>query len=253
MDSDVTVVITSCGRQDLLEVTMDSFLEFNSYPIRHYFITEDSGIPGINDKLKRKYSALPITWIESGEQRGQLACLDDAYSRLETKYIFHCQDDWEFYRGGFIEQSKPILENCHGALQVLIRAEYDTGGHPLDAEVYVLATETGEIRFRRYSYNYLDRYHGFSWNPGLRRLSDYRALGKYAPYKHEAEVGMAYKLRLYSAVILCGKGYVRHIGDGRHVVDPVREKAWKPSRVYQRIADLSWKLYRAPRHKMFTR
>src|SRR5437879_124643 len=94
MDSDVTVVITSCGRQDLVEVNVDSFLKFNTYPIRQFIITEDSGIPGINDKLKRKYSALPITWIEPGEKRGQLACIDDAYSRVETKYIFHCEDDW---------------------------------------------------------------------------------------------------------------------------------------------------------------
>ena len=32
--SHVTVVITSCGRQDLLEVTLDSFLAHNSFPIR---------------------------------------------------------------------------------------------------------------------------------------------------------------------------------------------------------------------------
>jgi len=39
---DVTAVITSCGRFDLLEETLDSFFEFNTYPIKKIIITEDS-------------------------------------------------------------------------------------------------------------------------------------------------------------------------------------------------------------------
>src|SRR5271170_1236016 len=48
--SDVTVVVTSCGRQDLLERTMDSFLKYNRYPISKYIIVEDSGDVSMNDQ-----------------------------------------------------------------------------------------------------------------------------------------------------------------------------------------------------------
>lgn len=252
MDSDVTVVITSCGRQDLLEVTLDTFLQFNTYPINHFIITENSGIPGINDKLKQKYSSLPVRWIEHSEKRSPLACIDDAYSHVETKYIFYCEDDWEFYRKGFIEKSKAILENCRAVLQVMIKAEYDANGHPLDPEVYVLMTEAGKIKFRRFSYNFEDRWHGFSFNPGLRRLSDYRDLGRYAPYVTESNISIAYKLRLFSAVILCGKGYVRHIGEGRHVVTPITGKYWMPARLFQRIGTVRRRLMYA-RHRLSAR
>jgi hypothetical protein len=53
-------------------------------------------------------------------------------------------------------------------------------------------------------------------------LADYKALGDYTRYKDEIGISHAYKSRLFSAVILCGMGSVRHIGDERHIVDPTR-------------------------------
>ena len=225
-DSDVTVVITSCGRQDLLERTIDSFLRCNTYPVARFIVTEDSATAGINDKLKAKYAALPFLWIEESQRRGQLACIDDAYGRVATKYIFHCEDDWEFYDKGFVEKSRIILENCPGVMQVWLRAEFDTNGHPLDPDEYAAGNGTEKIEFRRLSYGYTNgagnTWHGFSFNPGLRRLADYQAIGGYARYHDEVGVSYAYKSRLFSAVILCGMGAVRHIGDERHVIDAAR-------------------------------
>ena len=41
--SDITLVVTSCGRFDLLKRTLASFDLFNTADIREVFITEDSG------------------------------------------------------------------------------------------------------------------------------------------------------------------------------------------------------------------
>jgi hypothetical protein len=225
VSSDVTVAVTACQRPDLLERTLDSFLRFNTYPIARFIVTEDSGVAGINDKLTAKYAALPILWIEEPRQRGQIACIDDAYSRVETKYIFHCEDDWEFYDKGFIDKSRVILENCPGVMQVWLRAEFDTNGHPLEPDEYAAGNGSETIEFRRLAYGYKNNgntWYGFSFNPGLRRLADYKALGDYARYKNEIGVSYAYKARLFSAVILCGMGSVRHIGDDRHMFDATR-------------------------------
>ena len=220
--SDVTVVITSCGRQDLLRRTLDSFLRFNTYPISRFIITEDSGIAGINDPLKQRYAVLPMFWIERPEKRGQIACIDDAYSRVETKYIFHCEDDWEFYDREFIEKSRVILENCPGVMQVWLRAEFDTNGHPVEPYEWTAGSATRSFGWRRMAYGYTNSngfvWDGFSFNPGLRRLSDYKLVGPYA----EGGISLAYKAHLFSAVILTGNGSVRHIGDQRHIPDPTR-------------------------------
>ena len=50
---EVTFVLTSCGRPDLLEKTLDSFLKYNTFVIKNYIITEDSAIQGINNNLKK--------------------------------------------------------------------------------------------------------------------------------------------------------------------------------------------------------
>ena len=42
MKKEVTLVITSAGRFDLLKETLDSFFEYNTYPIKKIIITEDS-------------------------------------------------------------------------------------------------------------------------------------------------------------------------------------------------------------------
>ena len=44
---EVTVVLTSCNRPDLLEKTLDSFFKYNTYPITTFNIIDDSGVVGL--------------------------------------------------------------------------------------------------------------------------------------------------------------------------------------------------------------
>lgn len=230
--SDVTMVITSCGRQDLLRRTLDSFLRTNTCPIAHFIITEDSAVPGINDQLKQRYHMLPMTWIEVAERRGQIACVDDAYGRVQTKYIFHCEDDWEFSGGFYVEKSRFILESCPGVMQVWLRADNDTNGHPVEPHEWSASNGKETFGWKRLAYGYRNQngfvWDGFSFNPGLRRLSDYKMIGPYRQYKTENGISLAYKARLFSAVILSGNGFVRHIGDERHMPDPSRTMSTAP-------------------------
>ena len=191
--SDTTAVITSCGRQDLLEITIDSFLKFNSYPIQQYIITEDSGIQNVNDSLKAKYSHLPILWIENPNRRGQVACIDDAYTRVRTKYIFHCEDDWLFFRPGFIEKSRIILEKSPAILQVWLRSERDTQYHPIEPDILRAVSGDEVVYFSRMCRHYLRVFSGFSFNPGLRRKSDYELLAPYSQYRNEGHISVAYE------------------------------------------------------------
>ena len=80
---------------------------------------------------------------------------------------------------------------------------------------------------------YCDCWHGFTFNPGLRRLSDYRLLGgsyekqprtmyvvaktPTAALPFEVEASAFYHRLGYRAFILEEGGYVRHIGEDRHV------------------------------------
>jgi hypothetical protein len=37
--------------------------------------------------------------------------IDRAYADVTTPFIFHCEDDWRFFRSGFIEESLLLLEH----------------------------------------------------------------------------------------------------------------------------------------------
>ena len=225
----VSVVVTSCGRHDLLQRTLDSFLEFNTSPVEQILVVEDGEDPP--SEVKTHLSRRRIEWISTGCRVGQIAAIDYAYSRVRTPYIFHLEDDWEFHRPRFIERSLAVLKSNPKCLQVWIRALTDTQRHPVEPHLY----HSDGVPWRRLALEYMfgdQPWHGFSFNPGLRRLRDYVSIGGYGrharfdfnkPGAAECAIGKIYRRRDFYAAILAdegGLGYVRHIGRGRHVGAP---------------------------------
>ena len=225
-NSDVTVVITSCGRFDLLQKTLESFVKYNNYPIKKAIITEDSGLDEVHSAIPesmRKYCETII----NRPKLGQIASIDLAYSKVDTPYIFHCEDDWEFYRPNFIEDSKLILEQRPDILQVWLRSYYHdiaihSGYHYLGERelvegipcYHVLSTKEG--------------WYGFSFNPGLKRLSDYKQIGQYGQFGGEKALSIEYH-RTGMKVLTLENDAVAHIGFGSHIED-IREKEKKKRR-----------------------
>ena len=205
----ITFTLTACGRPDLLERTMDSFLEFNTYPINRYKIVDDSTIPGVNDKLIEKYKNLGIEWTHNAERKGQTISIDTIYDDIDTQYIFHCEDDWQFTKHSFIEKSIPILEENPKIILVALRAHNDTNGQSI---------EYHNEDFDLMSLNFNGIWHGFTFNPGLRRLSDYLLVKPYESVGWETELSIKYKELGYRAAILKDK-HVEHIGWNRHIQD----------------------------------
>lgn len=209
---EVTMVITSCGRFSLLRRTLDTFFAFNTYPITEVVITEDSR------------EALP-DWVDLYHPRtrllnprvhaGQVPSIDRAYALVTTPYIFHVEDDWEFYRPGFIEASMAIMEAEPQCITVWLRERTSTNGHPVEGDRLALDHEG---------------WHGFAWSPTLKRLRDYRAIGSYGalvaaypgplpedqPWLKERVVDAEYWRRGFYAKIT-PHGYVKHIGYGWRV------------------------------------
>ena len=209
---DVTAVITSCGRFDLLEETLDSFFEFNTYPIKKIIITEDSTEGKKLEKLISKYKDKKQNFqlIVNKTRLGQLKSIDKAYREIDTKYIFHCEDDWKFLKSGFIEKSMKLLKEDPDLLTVGLRSKKDFKEGFFKKEEYV--SGEGE-KF----YEVKDEI--FTYNPGLRRKSDHDLFGSHEKLKdklYEIELSKFYKERNYRTIYFKEK-YVEHIGDKRHV------------------------------------
>jgi hypothetical protein len=215
----VTLFITACNRPDLLALTLLSFVRYNTYPIEKCIIVEDSDKQHINDFAK-DICNFPVEIIYNGKNIGQIASIEKGYASITTDYIFHCEEDWEFYKPGFIETSMEILNKDPSVITVWLRAYNDTNNHPIELQ------DRGGYRY--VITNYCDVWHGFTLNPGLRRLSDYT---KVAPWKEtckpyydvfgipsETDLSILYHKHGHrGALTLDVDGYVRHIGWDRHV------------------------------------
>lgn len=213
--SDVSLVITSCDRFDLLKRTIDSFDKFNDYPIKQVIITEDSGKNEVKQCIPDAWKE-HTTFIVNNPKLGQMKSIDAAYALLDSEYIFHCEDDWEFYREGFIGESKQLLINDPQALQVWLRSyAHDLKVH----SPYVYQSERKEfahIPFYQVMSHKAD-WQGFSFNPGLRRLKDYQKYAPYAEFSGEKQLSKLYADANRYALILENDA-VLHTGFGSHVV-----------------------------------
>ena len=224
----VTGIVTSCNRHDLLDRALGSFFATNTYPLQRIIVVEDG--ERIAVELQEKYKSESIEWISTGRRVGQIAAVDYVYSRVTTPYIFHFEDDWEFHQAEFIEESLQIMKRHRKCLQVWIRSVHDTSGHPLQPRTY----KVKGARWQKLELDYAGMWHGFSFNPGLRRLADYIAIGGYGncakfdfrrANKAEAAIGHVYRDQGFFAAILVDahrRGYAKHVGSNRHVGPPNR-------------------------------
>ena len=160
----ITFTLTSCNRWNLLEKTLDSFLSLNTYPIERYLLHEDSGNSEIVSKTKAKY---PFIEVLESNRSGLLASVDKLYALVDTEYVLHNEDDWLF-RGNpyFIQESLDILESRPDIHQVWIREEIPNSW----------LEEKTNANYRMVKSCHYGDWTGFSFNPGLRRLSDYKLM-----------------------------------------------------------------------------
>lgn len=225
----VTLVVTSCGRTDLLERTLKSFFEFNTYPISKVIIVEDSGVPQDFSNLYNLIR-IPLKIIVNKTNIGQVASIDKAYAEVETDYIFHCEEDWEFFKPRFIEKSFEILHNDLNLITVWLRAHDDTKNHAImwDEKFDLPSGDHYYLMDPKRKRHWC----GFTWNPGLRRTSDCMI---FHPYNNlevrkeknglniigEIDVSIYYQeLGFRAAITSDPEGYVRHIGGKRHIPLP---------------------------------
>lgn len=164
---DVTLVVTSCNRHDLLERTLRSLLAHADFPAT--VVVEDSPLEP-PAWLWQMEGLGAITWVTNQRRKGQIYSIDRAYAEVKTPFIFHCEDDWQFTSGGFLEESRELLDACPKLWTVSLRGD-KCNGHPL-------AKEEGFPVPVHQPY-WREGWGGCHFNPGLRRLKDWQEIGGY--------------------------------------------------------------------------
>jgi len=238
----ITLAITSCGRMDLLEKTLKSFYKFNTYPIFTTIIIDDS-CGGFDIDRISACIPNPYEFIINSENLGQIRSIDKLYSSINTPYIFHCEDDWEFERSGFIEESLALLERRPEIITMWLRSHNDTNTHPISQSESVEGFDN-KLMQRKYR----GAWSGFTFNPGLRRLADYYLLSPYAEKQiiiakknqsiaSEIDLSIYYdRLGFRAAITTNPLGYVKHIGWGDHIPQEWEKAPF--ARIYIKLRNL---------------
>jgi hypothetical protein len=203
MNRDVTFALTSCGRLDLLERTICSFRKHNTYPIARWIMVEDSGNVDVYETLIHRYTEFEVRFNE--HRIGPIPSMFRLYDGISTPWIFHCEDDWEFYANEFIEPSFSVLEGDANLLQVWL---HDT--NPIVRFLPEVYTTAG-VPYRLLPPVIDGIWCGYSTNPGLRRTSDQDQIDR--SIVHESDVSRQFLKDGRRAAALLSN-YVRHIGDG---------------------------------------
>ena len=219
-EKEVTLFITSCGRPNLLKTTLESFVKYNTYPIKSVILCEDSGIQGIVDFAK-DILPYPIEFCYNKERIGQMKTIEKYIKLVETPYVFHLEDDFEFFDYGFIEHSFQILNSDNNISQVLLEDEqhdyYKVDiGNPL---CYKILTNDPAMKNSNYGDGALNV---FSWRPSLKKKDIAILRIPYEPWDDEYTIELQInKLGKYAVItknIKNGKkGFCTHIGKENHV------------------------------------
>ena len=96
MKKNITFVTTTCKRLWFFEKTMDSFLNqcTDLYVIDKWLCIDDNSSQTDRDIMKEKYPFFEFV-LKTPEQKGHAPSLNIMLERVNTKYVFLLEDDWE--------------------------------------------------------------------------------------------------------------------------------------------------------------
>jgi hypothetical protein len=173
MKTPITFTITSCNRIDLLDKTLNSFMSINNYEINEFIMSDDSGNKEISNYLKTKYDD-KFKIISNNPKVGLSKSLDNLFNSAKNEFIFHCEDDWMFDSNpNLISDSLSILTENPGIHQVSVRHSHSNPHKPVGEKQYTTTSVEYWILTQEFKSMPNQIWNGYSWNPGLRRKSDY--------------------------------------------------------------------------------
>ncbi|WP_068086553.1 glycosyltransferase [Polycladidibacter stylochi] len=210
----IALCITSCGRKNVLEKTLDSFMPYHSGSFSEKYLVEDAGSVDIAQYMKKAYPDVKV--LLNNEQLGQMKSIDKMYSLVKSEYIFHGEDDWLFEAKNTINECFEVLAAEPMVSVVCVRKLSDL------QEKFQRNCIRKEVNGVKYALMPLDihpEWLSFSFNPGLVRKKLWDKYGPYEKYKTEERISIVMK-REGLMVAFLDPGYCHHIGDGMHVNDP---------------------------------
>ncbi|MGO4853448.1 hypothetical protein [Phaeovulum sp. W22_SRMD_FR3] len=207
LNDQITHCLTIGRRPDLLQQTL---LSLRSLPPLATIAINDFG----DSETNAVFTELCPTGqlITPQERLGHHRAVDRLYQSVQTPFIFHNEDDWQFSRCDFLDDAMTLLAADPLISCVCVR---DTNDMPLTdaARADIRTCETKGIRYQRLD-GVHDQWYGYSFNPHLARKQLWEDFGGFSGFEKERHISR--KLRATGGFV----AYLlppacAHIGDGR--------------------------------------
>lgn len=204
---DVTLCLTMGKRPEELKRTLQKLLALQSF----------ARVIAINDFRDEPTNQAFLEVCPDGElicldrQLGHHGAVDYMYGKVQTPYVFHCEDDWLFDESLDLNKAISLLNALPAAAQVCFRDLQDCY---LTDEEKKQAKRCNEQGVDYYRIDHLHpQWYGFTFNPSVFRIDLWRSLGSLSSYKKERHISR--KLRSQGQyTVYMAPGPCTHIGEG---------------------------------------
>lgn len=204
----ITFSITTCKRYDLFEKTMNSFLYFclDKHLIGRWICVDDGSSESDRQKMRQRYPFFEWVWKDE-KDKGHAKSMNIILDMVKTPYLFHMEDDWEFYiRKNYISECLSVLQENERYGQCLVNKNYAelfnqniVGGIQRQTQrgLFYLEhdfIESGETFQKKYGIGSNCAYWPhYSLRPGLNRVEALKKCGTYNPNVGHFEMDFAYR------------------------------------------------------------
>jgi hypothetical protein len=210
----VTPVLTSCGRFDLLDQTIQSFLEH--FETDRIIVSDDSTNLSEAGAFA---SSCPVVEMRSHQEKlGQMRSIDALYASVRTPYVLHLEDDWFFTRGVALDSVVDLLEARTDISVVCIGYRFDKRFAHKVHKVTHSGTE-----FLLWDVDTHPKWFSFSLNPSVGRVALWRQIGPFAKFQTEENISAFCKGR-GMRIAMVNPSCAYHIGEKRHAHDPFQPR-----------------------------
>jgi glycosyltransferase involved in cell wall biosynthesis len=217
--NNVTLCITMGRRPELLRQTLSSL--FSVCEFQHVIAINDFR----DDQTNEAFKALCPTGqlISLDHQLGHHAAVDHMYSKVQTDWVFHTEDDWEFTEPVDLDRLVNLVKQHAWMAGVSLRSEVDFGLCEADQKK-VLHEHYNDLDVFRLDGMH-DQWHGFTFNPHLAPLNTWRKVGPFSRFKKERHISRAVR-QAGMVMPYLTHGGCRHIGWENSVSHPSKRASF---------------------------
>jgi len=220
----ITFTMTTCNRLDITLKTLESLKKYKylEQPFK-VIIMIDCFNSTFYDTLRMSYPDSIFVFPRSTEKKRinlrHMHNLQQLFEMVDTRWWFHCEDDWEFVAPGFIENSLDVLSDPHknDSIYMIIGRKPNSFKPHVDEKFGWHKSTTGDNVYSVLKINSgpAGKFSSYTANPALIDVyATRRMIGNFSNYKGEYDVSSKLGKRHGARVGIFKEHYYYHLGDG---------------------------------------